>query len=292
MLGRDPFYFSLLRKYVAIFGTLFNEIQIIRTDPAGATQELVKVPITYGPKEKTLARWFGDPNIDRKAEVSLPRMSFEMTGITHDSSGKRRLGSIQQITIANDDGSYSRQFTPVPYELEFTLWVYAGFVEDGNKIVEQIMPFFTPEFTVQAELIPEMDVHMDVPTSLISIQSQDDYQGPVKDRRVLIWTITFKMKVWFYAPVMTAAIIKFANVTFYDATRFDDITDAVGNTVPLDRVTVQPGLTANGQPTSNVAESIPYLEINVDDDWGYCVTIYGNLSSTEPTGGADEPVDP
>ena len=268
------FYFSTIRKYVTLFGTLFNDIHITRTDANNTTVALLKVPLAYAPKEKVLARVDADPNIDRQTAIVLPRMSFEMTDMRYDSS--RKLGTTGRRVVKDAD-STSRlkyQYNPVPYNISFRLYIYVKNAEDGTKIVEQILPFFTPDWTTTVQLIPEMGINMDIPVVLESVNIEDTYEGDFDQRRALIWTLDFTLKGYIYGPVKKSGIIKFANTNFYIPPVADgELASAVGNTDVSERVTVRPGLTANGTPTSNVAESVALSVIEADDDFGYCISI-------------------
>ena len=272
MLGNAPFYFSSIRKYVTLFGSMFSNINITRTDANGNITDLMRVPITYGPKEKMLSRVNQDPNIDRQTAIILPVMSFEMDGFTYD--GTRKLQTTNRIAVLNpDDKAQNKyQYNPVPYNIGFKLSILVKNAEDGSKIVEQILPFFTPDWTVTAHLIPEMNVTMDVPIILTRVDLEDSYDGQFKDRRALTWTLYFTMKAYFYGPVKTTKIIKFANTEFFAPT-VEYLTDAVGNSNPVAYITVQPGLTANGQPTSNASLSIPVANIVATDSYGFVTNI-------------------
>lgn len=269
------FYFSTIRKYVTLFGTLFNDIHITRTDANNTTVALLKVPLAYAPKEKVLARVDADPNIDRQTAVLLPRMSFEMVDMKYDTT--RKLNTVGR-SVVKDTSSTSRlkyQYNPVPYNLSFRLYIYVKNAEDGTKIVEQILPFFTPDWTTTVQLIPEMGINMDIPVVLESVNIEDSYDGDFENRRALIWTLDFTLKGYIYGPIKKSGIIKFANTNFYIPPNVQDgqLQDAVGVTDVSERVTVRPGLTANGTPTSNVAESVALSVIEADDDFGYCVSI-------------------
>lgn len=268
------FYFSTIRKYVILFGTLFNDLHITRTNAAGTTTQLLKVPLSYAPKEKVLTRIAADPEIDRQAAILLPRMSFEMVKMEYD--GSRKLPTINRSAKKDPDdiNKFKYQYNPVPYDLQFKLYIYAKNAEDGTKIVEQILPFFTPDWTTTVNLIPEMGVKVDIPVIMDNIDIQDIYEDDYKKRDSLIWTIDFTLKGYIYGPVRTSKIIKFANTTFYIPSVADgQLRTAVGNTDPIDRVTVKPGLTANGEPTTNNSLTIAYTEIEADDDFGYITTI-------------------
>lgn len=268
----QTFYFSTLRKYVTLFGTLFNNIFIIRTDAQGNETAYIRVPITYGPKEKMLARLNADPNIDRQiATLPLPMMAFEMTDIQYDPN--RKLNTVNKLVRKDDTNPdiLKYQYNPVAYNIGFRLYVYVKNAEDGTKIVEQILPYFTPDWTTTVKLIPEMDIKMDIPVILQKVSQEDSYDGSFDKRRALIWTFDFVLKGYIYGPVKTSKIIKYTNTVFYVAS--GDIKNAVGNTNPSMYITVQPGLTANGEPTSNAALSIPVDEIEADDDFGYVTEV-------------------
>jgi hypothetical protein len=268
------FYFSTIRKYVTLFGTLFNDIHITRTDANNVTVALLKVPLAYAPKEKVLARVDADPNIDRQTALLLPRMSFEMIDMKYD--GARKLNTIGRMVVREPDSTtkLKYQYNPVPYNISFRLYIYVKNAEDGTKIVEQILPFFTPDWTTTVKLIPEMDIKMDIPVVLDSINIEDSYEGDFDKRRALIWTLDFTLKGYIYGPIKKSGVIKFANTNFYIPSVEDgQLQSAVGVTNPSERITIRPGLTANGTPTSNVAESVALSEIEATDDFGYCVSI-------------------
>jgi hypothetical protein len=271
MFSTTPFYFSSIRKYIILFGTLFNNIYITRTNSAGKTTVVERVPITYGPKEKMLTRVTQDPNIDRQtATYPLPMMAFEMTSFDYD--GSRKLQTVNRIAVVDPDKSENNkyQYMPVPYNIGFRLSVLVKNAEDGNKIVEQILPYFTPDWTTSVHLIPEMNVTMDIPVILNRVEIEDVYEGSFKERRSLIWTLDFTMKGYLYGPVKTKKVIKFSNTEFF-IVKGDVVAD---NTIPVAAyVQIQPGLLANGQPTSNAALSIPVADIVATDDFGYVTTI-------------------
>ena len=271
MFSTTPFYFSTIRKYIILFGTLFNNIYISRTDKNGNTTFIERVPITYGPKDKMLTRVVQDPNIDRPtATYPLPMMSFEMTGFDYD--GSRKLQTVNRIAVvdpdSNDKNKY--QYAPVPYNIGFQLNILVKNAEDGNKIVEQILPYFTPDWTTSAHLIPEMNVTMDIPVVLNRVNLDDVYEGDFKERRSLVWTLDFTLKGYLYGPTKKTKIIKFANTEFFVV---KDTSSANTSNPVVTYIQVQPGLTANGEPTSNSSLSIPVADIVATDDFGYVTTI-------------------
>lgn len=261
MFGQS-FYNQTTRRYVAIFGTLFNDISIGRSNNAGVETQRFKVPINYGPMQKFLSKIEQDPALNSQA-ITLPRMSFELTSMQYDGERKltNRLMNKKQATSSD---RLVTQFTPAPYNLNFQLSIMVKYYEDGQKILEQIIPFFKPEFTVTAKMIDTMDMLTDIPIVLNSISSEDNYEGSYDERRALIWTLDFTLKGYYYGPTSEKKIIKFANTSLYSS---------MTATQPVERVTVQPGLTITGQPTTDINETVPYININVDDDWAYIVQI-------------------
>ena len=261
---KSEFYFASTRKYVTMFGTLFNEIFITRTDASNNPIETIKVPIAYGPKEPMLARLTQDPNLDRKVAVRLPRMAFEMT--TMNYAADRKLPSVNKNFTQASGGSkrVNSQYVPVPYDMSFSLYIASKNAEDGSKIIEQILPYFTPEFTPTVNLVPEMGISMDVPVVLINITSQDTYESNFVDRRALVWTLDFIVKGYFFGPIKKGGLIELATTNFYD--------DTVSPATLLDTFSVTPGQLANGNPTSNAQLTIPSSEISPSSDYGYIVT--------------------
>ena len=270
----STYYFSIIRKYVTLFGSLFDDIHITRTNSTGKTTAVMHVPITYGPKDKMLARVTEDPNIDRPAAIQLPVMSFEMTSFDYD--GSRKLPTTGKISVKNQTSAsqLNYQYNPVPYNIGFVLYIYVKNAEDGSKIVEQILPYFTPDWTITAHLIPEMNVTMDIPIVLNRVSLDDVYDGDFKDRRSLVWTLNFTLKGYFYGPIKTSKIIKFANTEFFVPK--GTITSGIGITPVIADVLIQPGLTANGTPTSNSAQSVPVSTITATDNFGYVTIITEN----------------
>ena len=273
MLGATFFHDSI-RKYVILFGTLFNSIYINRTNSSGEVIDTMKVPLAYGPKEKFLVRNTQDPNLNKPVQIQLPRMGFEIKDIRY--SADRKLQTIQKnFKVVSDANKLQYQYVPVPYDIVFDLYVMTRFAEDGSRIVEQILPFFTPDWTSTVNLIPSMSISMDIPIVLNSVNLSDTYEGKVGDDRFIIWTLSFTLKGYLFGPVKKSKVIKFSNTQFYVPTT-NTAAEGVGVTDPTSKVTIQPGLTANGQPTSNVSLSVDYVEIDASEDYGY-ITIKTEL---------------
>lgn len=264
------FQHDLTRKYIVLFGTLFNDVHIDRTDNNGRVLQTIKVPLTYAPKDKMLARLAQDPELDREAAITLPRMSFEMTNMYYD--GTRKINTMERVVRRdeNNPNKFKYMYQSVPYNLNFTLYIYVKNAEDGTKIVDQILPFFTPHWNSTVQLIPEMNILRDVPTTLVSVRSEDVYEGDFIQRRSIVWTLDFIMKAEYWGPFVKAPIIKFVNTPFYFGNPEE------GND-PAALMTVKPGLTADGKPTSNSADSVPWQVIDINDDFGYIVDYQGQV---------------
>lgn len=262
MLGHE-YYHKTTRKYVALFGTLFNDIIISRKTNNDVEMMRMKVPIAYGPIQKFLARIGEDPNLDAPA-MTLPRMSFEMLGMIYNGDRKLTRHQLNKKALPLDDDSFSTQFTAAPYDIEFQLNIMVKYSEDGNKIIEQIVPFFKPDWTASVQIIDDLDFAIDVPIVLTGIGQEDTYDDAFENRRVLVWTLNFTMKAQYFGPITNKKVIKFTEANVYGSTN--------ANTA-LEVIKVQPGLTANGEATTDINETVPYTDINSDDDWDYIVTI-------------------
>lgn len=258
----NHFYNETTRRYVAVFGTLFNDMKITRKDNSNQTIQEMLVPINYAPMEKIISRLEQDPNFSAPA-LTLPRMSFEITGMTYNP--ERKLTSLtRQIQTSVDPNLRDKLYTPAPYDIDFRLNIMAKYNEDGTKILEQILPFFKPDITVSVRLIDAFDLYLDIPIVLNGVSLEDTYEADYVTRRTLIWTLNFTLKGYYFGPVQQKKIIKFVENNLYD--KFED-------TQRDEAITVQPGLDAQGIGTTDINLTIPYDQISVDDDWKYIVQI-------------------
>ena len=266
---------NVLRKYVVLFGTLFNNLYVTRQNSTGETIQTLKVPLSYGPKEKFLARLGGDPELNRKVGIVLPRMSFEMTSFEYDSSRKLNTLNKRYKQSATDADEVSYMYQPVPYNIGFTLYIMVKNAEDGTKIVEQILPYFTPEWTPTVELIPSIGATYDLPIILNSVNTEDSYEGNFETRRSIIWTLNFTMKGYVFGPIKKATLIKAAEIDV----RNTDASPLIANTSLANTalIEVTPGLLANGSPTSNAALSVPSSQIDATDNYGFITEFTENL---------------
>ena len=205
MLGQY-FYNESLRKCIIAFGSLFNDIYITRKNASGTDSQSMKVPLAYGPKQKFMVRLDADPNLDQKVAITLPRIGFEIAGFDYDPSRKlNRIIKRKKVANTSDKAlkQMSTQYTPVPYNLNFELFVMTKNSDDGIQIVEQILPFFQPEYTVTINEVPEMAIVRDVPIVLNNIGYEDTYTGSFTERRAIIYTLNFTAKAYVYGPVTT-----------------------------------------------------------------------------------------
>ena len=215
MLGHSHFYHQLTRKAVILFGRLFNDITLIRkNDQTGKEVNRFLVPIVYAPKEKMVTRVFSDPDLTRQLQAILPRMSFEITGISYDAA--RKQNSLLKTNKTSSSTAASTSYMGVPYDITFELNVYARNIDDGTHIVEQIMPFFNPDFTVSAQMVPDLGFYKDIPVIMNSITNNIQYEGNYDSVRYVNWTLTFTMKMTYYGPVSTTKIIRNVLVNIYN----------------------------------------------------------------------------
>ena len=241
MFGQH-FYHKQIRNTVIAFGTIFNNINIKRTDSSGNPLQTIRVPLSYAPKEKFIARLDQNANLtgdDSSVAITLPRLSFDVTGYVYDAT--RKLNKNQKLAVAKntsgDTKSLNTQFSPVPYDVSFELNVYTATSDDGLQIIEQILPYFQPDYTVTMIMDRDfMDTKRDIPFVLESVDYEDSYTGALTDRRRIIYTLKFTAKIYLYGPITSSAIIK--NV---EADMLANTSDA--NPPRSQRVTVTPNPT-------------------------------------------------
>jgi len=213
MLGTH-FYHEIIRKTIVGFGTLFNNIELRRTDKSGNIIQTIKVPLAYGPREKFLARLDAEPQLDGRAEaqIQLPRISFEMNGITYDPSRKLSPVNVCVTPKSGDTKAVYKQYSPVPYNLDFELNIISKNNDDSVQILEQILPYFQPVFNISVKLVDTTNEVKDIPIILSNVSMQDDYEGDFRKRRALIHTLNFTAKTYLYGPVATQDVIRTVNV--------------------------------------------------------------------------------
>lgn len=252
MFGQH-FYHERIRKSVAMFGKLFNDIYVLRKNSAGDVISQVKVPLTYAPKQKFLERLAENPDLynDQKVAIKLPRMSFEIITINYDPTRQ-----LQKTNYINKSGSTSnvrsKIYSYVPYNISFQLSVYAKSQDDALQVVEQIFPYFNPQYTLTVKPLADFtDIKEDVPVTLTGVTFTDDYEGSVEQRRTIIYTLDFEMKINFYGPIGEQGIIRKSIVEFYEIGG-----GLADSDVYLQKLTVQPNP----------------LNISADSDYGFTET--------------------
>ena len=269
MLGKT-WYFGLIRKYVTIFGTLFNDIVINRVDSSDNTTKTIKVPIAYGPKERYLTRQIQNEDLLRPVSLVYPRMAFEITDIRYDSD--RKLFTLGKATTGSSNkGTLYTQNNPVPYNISFRLSIIARNSDDALRIVEQIIPYFTPNLNVSANLISEMNYgNITLPLTLNNVGQEELYEGDFTSKEYIIWTLDFTLKAFLFGPTNESKVIKeiFVNFEIPDG----DITASViGTTEIQEHVYVRPGLTTSNTATSNVDASVAVTNISATSAYGFIV---------------------
>ena len=211
------FYHEILRKTVISFGTVFNDIHVRHQDNTGKDIVDTKVPIAYGPRQKFLARLQQQPDLNKAIAISLPRMSFEMSSITYDPSRK---SGITQTFKAQDGKKFKKVFMPVPYNIGFELNILTKLQDDSLQILEQILPFFQPGFTLTVDLVNSIGEKRDIPLILNGIEYSDDYEVNFDTRIALIYTLSFTAKTYMFGPIAdtTDGLIRKVQVDYYSDT--------------------------------------------------------------------------
>jgi hypothetical protein len=263
MLG-TYFYHEIFKKTIVGFGTLFNDIQLRRSD--GTKEEVMKVPLAYGPAEKFLSRLSQSPDLEKtKVQITLPRLAFEMKGIRYDPD--RKVAPTQSIKVPVD-GDIQAAYMPVPYNIEFELYIIAKNQDDSLQIVEQILPFFQPSYNLPIKLLPSINETKDILVNFNSISYQDDYEGEFNQRRALVYTLSFTVKTYLYGPVKeSSGVIKKVIADSY--TSLDTV-----NAPRVQRYSVEPD---------------PF-DADADDDFGFneIFSEFSDIKKRNPDTGVDE----
>lgn len=242
----QKFYHNTIRKGIVAFGNLFNNIAIDRKDANGNVIQTLKVPLSYAPRQKFLARieTLESGSGKREIQIILPRMAFEMLSVEYDPT--RRISLLQKNrTINNTSTSANTQYAPSPYNINVALYVYVKNQDDGLQILEQILPYFNPDFNLTINAVPELGIKNDLPILLESISYDDQYEGEFTQRRAIIWTLNFTLKLNFYGPISREGVIKSVNVDFFNQ---PDLTDKIQTYT----VTVDPNNATAGNVTGYI----------------------------------------
>ena len=273
----NTFYNRIIRKLVVGFGNLFDEITLVRYNPDNSEAQRFVVPIAYAAKELYVQRIEGDPNLDKKVQMTLPRMSFEMNGLTYDATRKQNT-NIRQF--AQTSAGVVSQYNPVPYNFDFNLYIYVRNIEDGTQIIEHILPYFTPDYTIKLNLVPEMGIIKEVPIVLNSTTSEVTYEGPRDtDPRMIIWTLNFTVKGFIFGAVSSTGLIKtsitniFNEITSADTIQFNMSTSGIG-TYQIGETVYQ----GYSLPLSTASAKVVYYNNNTLQ----LTNINGNFVSNQP----------
>jgi hypothetical protein len=233
------FYWGTTRKAIVAFGNMFNSITIDRKDADGNSEETLRIPLSYAPKTKFLARIQQQPSLDdRPVQVVLPRMSFEMLSLEYDVN--RKISPLQQNRAINSTiNTLDAQYAPTPYNIQVALYVYAKNQDDGLQIIEQIIPYFNPDYNLTMKTIPQMGIKNDLPILLNGISFDDTYEGDFSDRRSIIWTLNFTMKLNYYGPINRQGVIKKVIANTYSNENLTKKQSSI--TIQPDPLTAKPG---------------------------------------------------
>ncbi len=261
------FYNEGMRKLTIAFGQLFNNIIIQNKNSSGAITKRYKVPLAYAPKEKFLVRLDEQANLEnRQFATTLPRLGFEITGLSYDANRKLNKMNKTIKVKENEDGKVNYyNWTPVPYNINFSLYSFTATAENGLMIIEQILPWFQPEYTVTMKVVPEMDITRDIPIILNSVNYEDSYNGEFTQRRAVIYTLNFTAKTYLYGPMNNSKVIKKVQDDLY--------TDTDTTSKREERIVVTPN------PTT----------ADADDDFGFTTTIsfFSDSKKFDPSSGTD-----
>ena len=218
MFGQH-FYHKQIRNTVIAFGTIFNNINIKRLDSSGNPLQNIKVPLSYSPKEKFIARLEQQSSLtgsDSSVAITLPRMAFEITGYSYDAT--RKLNKTQRVGVVTSNADTTKlntQYSPVPYDVSFELGVYTSNSDDGLQIIEQILPYFQPDYTVTMIESSTMDTKRDIPFILESVNYSDSYAGDLTTTRRIEYTLNFTAKIYLYGPISSSAVITKVSADLY-----------------------------------------------------------------------------
>ena len=267
MLGQQ-FYHETVRNIIVAFGTMFNNLQIVRKDNSGNITQAMKVPLAYGPKQKWLTRLDQDPSLANAVAITLPRLGFEIGSLTYDASRKlNRVQKFKKVKSASSDANkLDTQFMPVPYNMDITLYAMAKNSDDALQMVEQILPFFQPDYTLTLNDMADMGIKRDVPIILNSVAYEDNYQGDFESRRAIIYTLAFTLKFYLYGPVTSTSVIK---------------------TVQVDQFTDLPAVTPTREQRYSVTPTP--ASADADDDFGFNETssFFQDAKNYDSTSGTD-----
>ena len=269
MLGNRQFYHETVRSIIVGFGTLFNDIHVVRKNNSGVITQSMKVPLAYGPKQKWLTRLDQDAGLDSKVALTLPRLGFEIQDLAYDPA--RKLNRVQKFkkvkSSTSDANKMDSQYMPVPYNLNIQLYAMAKNSDDALQMVEQILPYFQPDYTLTIKDMEAMGIARDIPIVLNSINYEDSYKGDYAERRAIMYTLDFTTKFYLYGPVTSSKVIKTVQV--------DQYTD-----MPSAAPKREQRYTATPNPTS----------ADADDDFGFNETtsFYQDAKNYNTETGEDE----
>ena len=219
MFKDKHFYNQHIRKAIISFGTIFNDINIERKNSAGAVTQALRVPLSYSTKQKFMTRIARVSDTTTRGEVALtlPRMGFEINGLNYDPA--RKVGPIQKTKVVGtgDDVNTVRQvFASAPWNMDLALYIFAKNQDDGLQILEQIIPYFNPDFNVTINDLPTMGIKRDLKITLDNVSYEDEYEGEYANRLSVVWTLNFTMRLNFYSHVSNAEVIKTAIANIFN----------------------------------------------------------------------------
>lgn len=284
----ETFYHSLFRKYVIAYGNCFDDIHIRRFDKTGKVIQNIPVPISYAPKRRWTVMRAEDQT--KGTAITLPRMSFYINSFNYDPSQRKTSPLNQIVKLSDKKNEKWNSYNAIPYKIEWELYIIGKNYDDVYQIIEQINPYFNPDWTVQIKLLPTLDRSWDIPIRKIGDSSEEAYEGNFETPQRIIHTMKFEMDAWVFGPIKKSGVIKRIQLDFAipsgegPITKLDE--QIVGRS---ERMVISPGLTIDGKPTNDPDETIPYHEITENDDYGFIAEIqnFADGKKYDPNTGKD-----
>ena len=272
------FYHNTIRNTVIAFGTLFNDIYVSRKDSSGTEVEKIRVPLTYSSKEKFFYRMNRDLEYHDQPhlQMTMPRIGFAITGYTYDNARKQNTMQKRITQNSESTSNLDYHYIPVPYNIDFELYIFVRHTDDGLQIMEQILPYFTPHFTVtiRPKILSDTLEKQDIPIVLTGVNSEENYEGGFEEGRVTIHTLNFTTKTNIYGPVRTNGVIKLSEVNILDLDADPDLQDFRAE------IKARPAIFEKDtsgdyvlDTNENKIEEVDYTTIEIDDDYEILINI-------------------
>ena len=252
----NHYYHESTRRMVSVFGSIFNDMEVVKKDSAGKILQKIKVPLGYAPRTKVLAR-LNEQTTGPNIALKLPRMSFEISSMEYDPNARVSKHKNYKKVIVGDTLQLNKLGAPAVYKVGFELNLLAASQDEALQILEQILPMFQPEYTVTIKDIPDMDITTDTPIVLESITLNDDYEGDLITRRAIVYTLQFGTRIRYYRGLGKSKQILETEVDFSENV---DPTTHKFETLAIDGTTTSDGAGGYKKPYT---ETINFFDTDV-----------------------------